>query len=194
VVASHRKNNEYDWGDNSSPYLDIKNADIFEPVEYLRRTNSTSHMVAAALLKLKLFLDLRSLDLSIPAIGVRVPPEILDNIRRQTLLSPVLAGKKDVMYKDRNSELIEKVVVQLEVLFHAAHLVNSHMWPVLFNPGDHLTARLRNYGIGTIEEVQVWLKWSYDAWIETPWGIEVAKRMPRRPEPKTGDEPDQAQS
>jgi hypothetical protein len=173
-------NPTYDWGDTSLPYLDTKDADIFEPVEYLHGKYASSHIVAATLIKLKLALDLRSLDRTVPEVGTRVPPEIWDNIRRKALLSPVLLGKKDVMAKVSNADLAQKLGVQMEDLFNTVHRANPHMWPTICDPGDHLTARPACYGMGTIEEAQISLKWSYDAWAETPGAIDVLKTMLER--------------
>lgn len=76
-------NGDYDWGNMKSPYLDIKNDDVFEPVEYLcngwNLLCDLSHVVAVTLLKIKLLLDLTALQNS-AAVGEKGPREILGGI------------------------------------------------------------------------------------------------------------------
>lgn len=53
---------DYDWGDIDLPYLDVKDADIFESPDYLcEKFGSLAHTVAAALVKVKVMLDLEDL-------------------------------------------------------------------------------------------------------------------------------------
>lgn len=54
--------NDYDWGNMDLPYLDVKDADIFEAPDYLfKEFGSLAHTVAATLVKVKVMLDLEDL-------------------------------------------------------------------------------------------------------------------------------------
>ena len=52
----------YDWGNMDLPYLNIKDADVFESPDYLcGKFPDLSHLVCVTLLKIKLILDLKAL-------------------------------------------------------------------------------------------------------------------------------------
>ena len=52
----------YDWGHMDLPYLDVKDADVFEPVDFLCNEFPTlNSIVAITLLKMELLLDLKDL-------------------------------------------------------------------------------------------------------------------------------------
>lgn len=141
------------------PYLNIRNADPFEPVEYLcREFPELSHLVATTLLKIKLMRDLMALEDSSSA------PR-----------SPIIAENKDIMERKDHREVIDKLAKQVDTLYKAVKRANRFFWPSLLNPGSHLTARSPFFARGSIEEVQVVLQYSYDSWIETPGAIEVIK-------------------
>lgn len=54
---------DYDWGDMDLPYLDVKDADVFESPDYLcKEFGSLAHTVAATLVKIKIMLDMEDLD------------------------------------------------------------------------------------------------------------------------------------
>jgi len=56
------EDHDYDFGDTSLPYLDVVNANVFEPVTYLCDAwPNLSHLTVITLLKIKLLLDLKSL-------------------------------------------------------------------------------------------------------------------------------------
>ncbi|KAL1843997.1 hypothetical protein VTJ49DRAFT_6401 [Mycothermus thermophilus] len=61
----------YDFGDASRPYLDTRDADVFEPLSVvLTRFQSLSHLVSLTLLKLRLYHDLKAV-LGMSDQGVR---------------------------------------------------------------------------------------------------------------------------
>jgi hypothetical protein len=56
------KDEAYDWHDTSLPYLDIRNADAFEPVNTLGGKNlNLPQLAVLTLLKLRLYLDLEAM-------------------------------------------------------------------------------------------------------------------------------------
>ncbi|KAL1968778.1 hypothetical protein VTN77DRAFT_1139 [Rasamsonia byssochlamydoides] len=168
---------DYDWGNMELPYLDIKNADAFEPVDYLWSDfPDLSRMVAITLLKIKLLLDVIALENSAATVGKKVPPEILDAIQPHVARSPIIAGNKAILErKDHRAAIIDKLGAQVDRLYKAVDKTNRYFWPSLLKPGRHLTARPEAYSRGSMEEMQLMLQYSYDAWIETPGAIEVIK-------------------
>ena len=70
-------NRRYDWGDVALPYLDIRDADVFEPVDmFCSGSASLCHLAMLTLLKLRLRLDLETYD-----SRVRVRWRRLDRVR-----------------------------------------------------------------------------------------------------------------
>ncbi|KAI0394857.1 hypothetical protein F5Y17DRAFT_231022 [Xylariaceae sp. FL0594] len=81
----------YDWGDMSLPYLDLRNADVFEdPSFLLGRFPNLNHLVSVLLLKLKLLVDLINLKRTRKLLlGRRLPPELRDEIESFVIRSPL---------------------------------------------------------------------------------------------------------
>src|SRR5204863_8640658 len=60
--ATTGQDSDYDWGDMSLPFLNVKDADVFEPVDvFTGRYIHLSHSVSVALIKVRLLLDVRGL-------------------------------------------------------------------------------------------------------------------------------------
>lgn len=80
--ATTDQKGDYDWGNMDNPYLDVKNADVFEPPleSFVSKYGSLSYSVAITLLKIRLLMDLRALQNS-SMIRSKVPQEILDSVR-----------------------------------------------------------------------------------------------------------------
>ena len=161
------------------PYLDIKGANAFEPVNlFVRRFPDLNFVIALTLLKIRILSDLKAIQTSTAALGEKVPPEILDSIRDQ-LVNPIIAINTELLrdVKDGNTlePHIKTIESQIEKLFDAVKEENKHFWPSLVDPGSHLTARPEYYSSGTPEQIQLALKYNYDAWAETPGAIDVIK-------------------
>lgn len=61
--------NDYDWDDMDSPYLDIKNADVFENMDGFDNFLEFHHSVCLILLKIKLLLDLMNSNSQPPVLA-----------------------------------------------------------------------------------------------------------------------------
>ena len=169
----------YDWGNTDLTYLDIHGADVFEPVERCMPDYALNHRIALTLLKVKLLLDLKTLQ-NAGAIGEKVPQEILDSIRGQ-LVSPVIASNADLLKtittgKSLNTYL-DTVNDQVETMYKAVDEDNKHFWPAVLSPGHHLTARPPYTSHGDVSEMQLALQYSYNAWVETPGAIDAIRRL-----------------
>lgn len=178
---------DYDWGDMSLPYLDIKDADILEPVTiFVRKWFDTCHAVAITLIKILLFLELKNIqDSEVVSTknltsGKQIPREILDNVQNQ-LLSETIARNplsKDLMTNnDVLEETINDLKMQIIQLYEAVSNANPHFWPALVEPGHHLTARMEAYSRGSVQEMQLFLQYSYDSWAETHGALAVIEQL-----------------
>ncbi|KAH0563525.1 hypothetical protein GP486_001905 [Trichoglossum hirsutum] len=166
---------DYDWGNMDLPYLDVRNADVFESVEYLCGNYiNLSFTVGITLLKIKLLLGLTALRDS-AVVGKKVPREILDSIQAYVPQSPIIAGNRDIMKRGDHAAAIDELTAQVDMLYKAVKRANKYFWPSLLEPGEHLAARPQAYSHGGMEQMQLVLQYSYDSWIETPGAIEVIK-------------------
>lgn len=177
--ATAGKDSHYDWGNISLPFLNLQDEDAFEHIsvgDWTNRYGQFSHKIAMTLLKLRLLLDLYSLQSSMQGITARLPQELVDNIREH-LVSEIVSNNTDIMEDVRNGVSIKphisNVESQLNTLFDAVRNANKHFWPALVDrSASDLDARPAYTSVGGIEEMQVELQHSYAAWEETPGAIE----------------------
>jgi hypothetical protein len=158
---------DYDWGDTDLPYLDIRNADVFEDVKYLdRRWMDLSHLAAVTLLKIKLVLDLEALKNTRDTVGRKVPREIQNNIRPHVVTTSVIANNRELMEHDELELTINQLNNQIHILYLAVRKTNKHFWHSLV---DYEKPELPGtYSHGSLEEAQLALHYSYDSWVDTP--------------------------
>lgn len=159
---------DYDWGDANLGFLDIKNADVFESVSYLepKYTISLPHAVNIVQLKIKLFLDFSSLEMS-SILSKKLPLDILSNIQGHVVRSPIISSDKDSMARTSHTEIIAKLKLQIDTMFNVIQKQNEFFWPALLDPDYHLNSSPGAYSHGSETEMQLALKWCYDSWAET---------------------------
>ncbi|KAE9973220.1 hypothetical protein BLS_005919 [Venturia inaequalis] len=166
--------NSFDWVDMDLPYLDVKDADVFESPEYLcREFGALAHTVAATLVKVKVMLDLEDLA-ALNDLGddpKKLPQELVDKIKKFTPRSPIVSKNKDIM--DGKSTLSPNTLaIQIADMYESVEKRNKHFWQALVNPGRHLGARPNAYCQGSVQEMELVLNYSYAAWAETPGAIQ----------------------
>ncbi len=131
LVAEERN---YDWGDTSLPYLDVKNADVLEPVSiFCRGLMDLDGAVSIVLVKIKLLLNLQDihhaqmLRNSTPAL----PQEIVDLVALK-IGHDCVSRRQDVLLSQTRSLLIETLKSQIKALIVAITSYNEFYWPILF--------------------------------------------------------------
>lgn len=171
---------KYDWSDLKNPFLDLKGEDVFEnlPPNVTQRFASLLHTVALTLLKLRLKLDLRSLQQS-SVTGTKLPQEIMDNIREQ-LVGEIVSGRKDIMDATDLTPLDQMLDKQIQALIEGVKSQNPRFWNGLLRPEGHLTAHIEAYSPGSVQEMQLALQLSFDSWIETPGAMDLLREFLRR--------------
>lgn len=169
------QDDEYDWGDMSLPYLNVVDADALEsPVHICYAWGSLGHISAITLLKIKLLQDLQSLQNS-DILAAKVPSEIVGEIQRFVPQSTIISGNKKIMGCRDLARYIAELSSQVDMLYAAVQNDNEHFWLALLNPKGHLNARPETYSPGSLEETQLLLQHSLDAWLETPGALELIK-------------------
>ena len=176
--ATTGQSGDYDWGDMDLGFLDVKDANVFEavPKNLASKYCDLSHAVAITLLKIKVLMDVRSLrDSSI--IGEKVPQEIIDDIRTQLVTGTVIARHVNVTDVDNQKSVIQTLEGQIKDLYTTIEARNVHFWPALLSPGSNLIARPQAYSHGSKSEMQLVLKYNYEAWSETPGAIDMIRDL-----------------
>ena len=156
----------------------VKNADVLEFHKGLLRDSQLSHTVAITLLKIKLYLHLSALSKAL-VLAEKVPPELLNAIRDQMLSGTALACRNITMNRSTQASIIRELQSQIKSFYKEVNSRNHRFWPALLKPdftpfGD---GRNRFVRYGSVEEVQVVHRYSYDAWVEVPGAIDVVRKL-----------------
>jgi hypothetical protein len=169
----------YDWGDMDLPYLDIRDSDAFEPVDYLcGKYRPLSHTVAATLLKARQLLAVKSCfeDASVFGENSRpLAPQTFSQIQDSHLRDALGRQWENIDSARKHARLVETLAEQVDKLHKAVKLRNKYFWPALLNPERHLGARPSMYIHGSVEEMQLVLQYCFDSWRESPGAIELIK-------------------
>jgi hypothetical protein len=163
-------------GSNRESYFSTKNADIFEDVHMFRNTSHLSHVIAITLSKMRLIIDLQSLQRAKTLAGPYVPQEILEIIQQHSTLSAITNNTKITDREDHGPQ-ITRLCEQVKTLFISVQYANRHFWPALVKPSDNLQVRPTAWRYGDEREMQVTLQHVYNAWAETPGTIDVIRRL-----------------
>lgn len=175
VVADHDDTlDEIDCGTLRGGKEDVMESprDIFDG-EFLE----LGHTVAVTLIKVRLLLDVRALrDMRLAGLGKKLPAEIEELVKNDVVCTSVIAGRRDVI--DGTAEgIVEDLEAQVGTLIRAVGKYNASFWPILRNPGRHMKARPDYYSPKSLEEAQMQLHSSYDAWAETEGAFAVLDEM-----------------
>jgi hypothetical protein len=167
-------------GDLSMPYLDTRDADVFEGVEIFTSSRGyLPHLVTITVLKIRLLIDLQSLQRAKELAGPYVPREILDTIQEHCTFSTVTSNTR-ITKRENQAPHIAKLRVQVKDLYVAVQNANSYFWPAMTEPGDNLRVRPTSYGSGDKGQMQVVLQHTYNVWAETPGAIGVVEELLKR--------------
>ncbi|KAF9877610.1 MYND finger [Colletotrichum karsti] len=178
--ATTGSESDYDWGDVSLPHLHLKGENVLEAVD-VKQFSSLSHSVATALLKIRLFMDLRDVRNADHALGVALPREIVDMIKNRVPRTDVVAARRDLLKDTAGTvPLMRDLQKQIRKLVVSVAEHNKYMWTHILNPASFGQAMNSPYSMGSHEEALLVLNYCYPAWAETPGSVEVVKRAGRR--------------
>lgn len=166
--ATAGQEDDYDWGELSAPYLDLKGENALEPLGALVHV-STAYAVSVTLLKIRILFDLQALK-GAAVIGQKVPREIFDNICSH-MVGNIVAQRQDIMDGENLDQLIKDLQEQVLHMYQAVEKENKYFWPALLEPGSNMWTRPESFTIGSEEEMQLVLQYSYVSWAESPGAI-----------------------
>lgn len=161
------KDPQYDFRDLSLPYLDIKNADVFEPIDFCFGYKDVVQLVALILLKIKLLLDLTVLDGPASTVGAMVPQEILDQIQSLVPRSPIIAARQGSDNGESRKRQIQILKKHIDQLYLEINKVNKYILMAFRGP-EHFVGKLPlEYAPGSMDEMRFTMQWSFCSWRET---------------------------
>ncbi|KAL2132138.1 hypothetical protein VTI74DRAFT_4144 [Chaetomium olivicolor] len=152
-------NGQYDWGDPTLPYLDIRNADAFEPIDMFfsgPTRMSLSHLVMLTLLKLRLLLDLGACQ--------SVSDDFTASDRP---VGRLVRSRVRTFGMRRIATTTEALTNQYHTLCRAVNEANPHFWDALVDDGEDDPAPPPFYSEGSVEEAQLALYQCKKAWQES---------------------------
>ncbi|OTA04373.1 hypothetical protein A9Z42_0049790 [Trichoderma parareesei] len=173
----------YDWANMSLPFLNVKNADVFEePPSGLVRSSfmALSHAAALVLIKVRILLDLQAIQYARIALKGSIPAEVIEMIRGQ-LVGNVVGARQDILLAqpEETSQLVDKIKGQVQALYRAVKTYNPHFWKLLVNDPDAgiLRRPAHAYSPQTEDEALLVLGYNYAAWYETPGAVDMLKGL-----------------
>ncbi|GAB0138197.1 hypothetical protein EsDP_00006438 [Epichloe bromicola] len=177
--ATTGNESDYNWGDMSLPFLDVKDADVLEPVDDLRF--ELSHATSVLLIKTRLLLDLEAFQAASCPLAGGLPAEILHLVQDQ-LVGPMLKARPELLLDrttdDRLSGVVEHVKAQVAALFKSIDKQNGHFWPaMLHRPESAIAHRPDYFSPRSREEAILVIGYTYPAWAETRGAIELMKKL-----------------
>ncbi|KYK59248.1 hypothetical protein DCS_00378 [Drechmeria coniospora] len=177
---------DYDWTDLDRPFLDVENADVFEPLEMpwtRTRDLDLGQAVAMTLIKMRLLLDLEALQNVRVALRGTLPAEIIEMIR-DNLVGRIVGARPGLLLAppEVTVGLARTMKGQVREL-HAAVQANSpHLWKLLAADPDSCKLEMPRmlhmyHKHGSRDEAMTTCWFSSAAWHETPGAVAMLRRL-----------------
>lgn len=181
---------EMDDKQNCKPYRNIPHLDITIPadpfehgiIDLVERfiadphISSLPHVTALVILKTRMVLDLKALDVSAELASFkRLPTEIVDAIRLFIPYSSIIADNKALLERRDHQKEIAELEEQLSKLYHFTRQLNRHFWPLLFSPKMEIPTTPVYMNHGTLAEACLVLNNSHKSWLESPGVMDFVK-------------------
>lgn len=180
--ATTGQESNYDWGNMSLPFLHIKDADALEPPvdEWTNGEHlDLSHTASVMLVKVRILLDLKSIQSTRRASPGSLPNDITAIIREK-LLGSVVASRPDLLVINigEATRAIDKIEGQLEALYKSMEKANPFFWRLMFDDPDAAGSdRPGMFAPGSKEEANLSIGYCCTSWLATPGAIDVVKNM-----------------
>ncbi|KAI8809962.1 hypothetical protein BJ742DRAFT_803081 [Cladochytrium replicatum] len=168
------EDSHYDWGDTDLPFMDIRNANMFEPVGFFfnNKLGDLYHKAAVSLIKILLVFALCD-EWHVDRLFRNKPLLVRDGIKRHLPYHQFIPSSTVVSFKMMN-ELREQVVAS----FKGVKSQNPHFWPFFRNPTHTLSQRDPEYmSPGDPDEALIAFKSMYLAFERYPKSLAVVEKL-----------------
>lgn len=161
-----------------------------------------SHVIAMTLLKIRLLLDLKTLQIA-SELRTKMPQELVDRVKSFLPLSDIISGDRNIIFRNDYKTYIKELEGQVDKFLKDIQKKDRHYLAILIDPGQHLevagtlryptwpSRRRINYELEYSYEavaetlrypicppgdrLSYELEYSYDAWVETPGAIDFIR-------------------
>lgn len=173
---------DYDWGDISLPYLDIKDADIMEPpLEcWNGRFLDMSHTSAVLLIKLRILADLRNVQNATRALTGTLAPELIELIREHLVTNQALKARPDITKGDTDDLAlhIKDLKGQALEIYRAVNKYSPRFWRLMKDdPVAEGKTRPPHFSPGSDEEAYLMIGYNDVAWRTSPTAMKMLFSM-----------------
>ncbi|OTA82500.1 hypothetical protein M434DRAFT_24989 [Hypoxylon sp. CO27-5] len=168
---------DYEWDNPDSPFLNLHDEDVFEPVDiHIEKLTELSFLVCLTNLKLRLLLDVQMLDRESKSPGNRNAnfDKKMEWVREHAY-TDVLYKRREIVEMSDWTDLIATLQSQAEKLFDHVTQRNKHYWPALKAPERWSAAMPVPYGLGSPEEINMVFRQTWYSWAECPPVLQIAK-------------------
>jgi len=171
--------NGYDWHDTSLPYLDIKDADVLEPIDvFLNDYAMVIPLVTLLLIKVRLLLEIQAVEKVREILQPHATPERIMKELDGLLLGNCLRRRVELV--DNEEEHLNVLSAQIGSLLTAVGDANPHIIPMLLEPDlDELMGPPLPYTRGSKSEALLGLQYTYSAWCESAGAIQGLRNVIR---------------
>lgn len=159
-------------------HLDLKGADVFEPVILFDKLYLYFQLaVPLMLIKIRLLNDVKMLQNSLFMYEM-LPPELVDRIRKEAIVTEVVSRRKDIYNSTNQKPLIEALEKEIWQLFVYINRNYPHFWPNILDPKDSFALKPDSrYKNESEEYSQMVVQYCYEAYAETPFAMEMVRDM-----------------
>ncbi|EAT76352.1 MYND-type zinc finger protein samB [Parastagonospora nodorum] len=189
--ATVGQDSHYDWGNMDLPFLDVKNANVYEDPSYVTgEYGDPHHITALVLLKLKLIQDtinVRLVRKVIAAASKHLPREVQICIETAVVRSPLSTH----LYKQNSVDLLAmelKIARHVKILGAKLTEANPFVISGLLRPDEWLDDLPEYTSTGSAEEMQLVLYYGYPAWLQTQGALELLENARKNAEKDSADE------
>lgn len=174
TVASD--DSHYDWSDTRLPHMDLRGEDAFEDVErFCDKYAELDHVVAVTLLKIRMLLDLQSLQAVARETDGKVPNEITSSIKSHVVTSNIIGGNREILDAPDHSARIKTLVSQVRALVLHVIKLNPYIWHMLLDREE--VDSPASFSRGFPEQAQIAIHYSFNAWLETDGAVDVVEEL-----------------
>ncbi|RFN52833.1 mynd finger [Fusarium flagelliforme] len=166
------------WNIDTTPYLDVKNADILEDpldiwIVWPGPSISLAHVAAVLLIKVRILLGLQAAQNATRAFKGTIPAEIIEIIRSHLVGRIVASSRPDILLgsPEKLADLIQRVKKQVRLLYESINRYNPHFsYLIQDEPYPEAEGALVALGHALKRD-------NLASWAETPGAFEIIRAL-----------------
>ncbi|KAJ3104688.1 hypothetical protein HDU97_008964 [Phlyctochytrium planicorne] len=170
---------DYDFGDLKLPFMNIKNANVFENFDWGKST-ILNHLSAAAFIKLRLIECVREMSTVEQYLTEKFPFSVdrTKAIQLLTSKNQPMAPLLQHLPKRPTQDVIDDLSNQVIAIFKSAHKHNKHYWKMLTEYKKHdIPEPPESYVIGETSEALTAIYGMKQPWATNPQTLAEIKKL-----------------